>query len=140
MNKIVFILISIFLILLACQVANSEGITLEEVLSSFEEKKLKLVEDKVSDNHIFGMKLNRIRPAAYKLDGKKILIYVFDSTKEREKGLNDFRNKTATSNVVSYNFYEVKNVLIFYVHELDRSMKVELDDEIQKALNDLNTN
>ena len=66
------------------------------------------------------------------------MIYIYDSIKVTEKGLEDFRNKTATANVVSYNFYEVKNVLLFYVYERDLSMEV--DDKIQEAVNELDKN
>jgi hypothetical protein len=69
-----------------------------------------------------------------------ISVYIYDSTKEREKGLEDFRDKTATSNVESYNYYEVKNVLLFYVHELDLSLEVEVHENIQKVVNELDEN
>jgi hypothetical protein len=98
---------------------------LEEVLSSFKEHHLSLKESKVSDNNIFGMKLYGVRPTSYEMDGKLLLVFIYHSSKEPEKGLKDFHNKTATANVVSYNLYEVNNVLIFYVHERDLSMEVE---------------
>jgi hypothetical protein len=36
--------------------------------------------------------------------------------KNEKKGLEDFLGKTATMDIVSYNVYEVENVLIFYVY------------------------
>jgi hypothetical protein len=39
------------------------------------------------------MKLNGKRPFSYKLNGKKLLVFIFDSSKEREKGMEDFLNK-----------------------------------------------
>jgi hypothetical protein len=75
---------------------------------------------------------------SYELAGKKLFVYIYDSTKEREKGLEEFRTKTEAVSLVSYHYYEVKNVSIFYVHELDRRLKVEADDEIQGVLRELN--
>ena len=72
--------------------------------------------------------------------GKMLSVYIYDSNKERGKGLEDFRDKTATSNVVSHNYYEVKNVLLFYVHELDLSLEVEVHENIQKVVNELDKN
>lgn len=137
MNKVSFMFISIIMLLTACQTANSDAITLEEVLASFEKQQLSLKESKASDQSILGMKLNSVKPSSYELAGKKLYIYIYDSTKEREKGLEEFHTKTAAASLVSYHYYEVKNVSIFYVHELDRRLKVEAGDEIQGALRDL---
>lgn len=65
---------------------------------------------------------------------------IFDSAKEREKGFEDFRDKTASANVGSHNYYEVKNVLLFYVHELDLGLEVEVHEDIQKVVNGLAKN
>lgn len=140
MNKVAFILLSMVFLLIGCQATDSNTITLEEVLSSFEEQELSLKDSKVNDKNIFGMKLNGVRPSVYELDGKMLLLYIYDSTKEREKGLKDFLDETATANVVSHNFYEVKNVLLFYVHELDLSIEVEGHEDIQKVVNELDKN
>jgi hypothetical protein len=117
LKKVALIFFSLVFILTACQTKDLNVITLEEVLSLFEEQRLSLKESKVSDNNIFGMKLNRIRPSSYELDGKKLLVFIFDSNKEREKGMEDFLNKTAAYGLVSYKVYEFKNVMIFYVYE-----------------------
>ncbi|MCM3639098.1 hypothetical protein M3152_15450 [Sporosarcina luteola] len=70
MKKLAFIFILLVFLLTACQANDPHGITLEEVLSSFEEQQLSLINSKVNKDHIFGMKLNRIRPSAYDIDGK----------------------------------------------------------------------
>jgi hypothetical protein len=122
----------------ACQTTDSKAISLKEVLSSFEEQELLLKEREVSgDKNIFGMKLNGVRPSVYELNGKMLSVYIYDSTKERERGLDDFHDKTAFANVVSYNYYDVKNVLLFYVHERDLSLEVEVHENIQKVINAL---
>jgi hypothetical protein len=129
---------SIVLLLTSCQSIDPEMITLDEVISSFEEQQLVIKENKeLSNDNIFGMKLNRVKPSSYELDGKLLSVYIYNSAEERKKGLEDFLGKTATMDIVSYNVYEVENVLIFYVYEHDMSMEVEFDDEIKEALSEL---
>lgn len=121
--------------LTACQVNDPNAITLEEVLTSFEEQQLSLKNSKVMRNHIFGMKLNGIRPSAYELDGKELLVYIYDSSDEREKGLEDWREKTASMDTVGYKVYEVNNVLLFYAYEDE--LNSEIDSKIQNMVNGL---
>lgn len=85
---------------------------------------------------LFGMKLNGVKPKSYTLNAKPlfIYIYIYDSVDERKKGFEDFRDKTASSNVVSFKLYEVENVLLFYVHGQDLSTELEVDTDIQVAL------
>jgi len=127
-------------LLTACQPTDFTAILLEEILSSFKEQELSLQESKVSDKNIFGMRLNRVRPSGYELDGKILAVYIYDSTKEREKGLKNFHDKTASANVESYNYYEVKNVLLFYVHGLNLVLEGEVHEDIQKVVNELEEN
>jgi hypothetical protein len=124
LKKVALIFLSLVFFLTACQIKDLNAITLEEVLSLFEEQRLSLKERKVSDTNIFGMKLNGIRPSSYELDGKKLLVFIFDSNKEREKGMEDFLNKTAAYGLVSYKVYEFKNVMIFYVYEKDLNSEI----------------
>jgi hypothetical protein len=136
LKKLAFTFILLIFLLTACQVNDPNAITLEEVLSSFEEQQLSLKKSKVNKNHIFGMKLNGIRPSAYKLDGKKILVYIYDSSDEREQGLEDWREKTASMDTVSFKIYEVNNVLLFYVYE-EEILNSEIDSKIQSVVNGL---
>jgi hypothetical protein len=139
MYKISIIFLSFVLYLTACQTTDTNPVTLDEVLHSFEEQQLSLKEMSSSSKNIFGMKLNGVKPNSYELNGKKLFIYIYKSSKKREKGLEDFMKKTETANVVSYNYYEFKNVMFFYVHSLDLSEEVPFDKEIQKIVDDLNT-
>ena len=136
MKKLAFTFISLFFLLTACQASDPNAITLEEVLSSFEEQQLSLKKSKVNKNHIFGMKLNGIRPSAYELDGKKILVYIYDSSDEREQGLEDWREKTASMDTTSFKIYEVNNVLLFYVY-VEEILNSEIDSKIQNVVNEL---
>jgi hypothetical protein len=138
-KKLCILFVLIVLLLSACQKTSSntfEVITLKQLLSSFQEQNLSLKEIEVSKDNILGMRLNGARPIAYKLNGKRLMFYIYDTSKEREKGLEDFRNKTETANVVSYNYYEVKNVLIFYVYEDE--LNIEVDKIIKNIVSKLN--
>ncbi|TCJ01830.1 hypothetical protein [Cytobacillus praedii] len=138
MNKNTFFLISIVFLLTSCKSANLQMITLDELVASFEKQQLVINENKeFSNNNIFRINLNGVRPSPYELDGKLLSVYIYNTAEKREKGLEDFRNKTATMDTVSYNVYEVENVLIFYVYEHDMSMEVEFDDAIKDALSEL---
>jgi len=137
LKKLAFTFISLFFLLTAFQANDPSASTLEEVLSSFEEQQLSLIKSKVNkDDNIFGMKLNGVRPSAYELDGKMLLVYIYDSNKEREEGLEDWREKTASMDTVSYKVYEVKNVLLFYVYE-EEKLNSEIDSKIQNVVNGL---
>lgn len=131
LKKVVLIFLSMVFVLSACQTKDSNAITLEEVLFLFEEQELSVKESKVSDN-IFAMKLNGVRPSSYEIDGKMLSVYIYNSNNKRERGLEDFYKKTETTNTVSFNVYEVENVLIFYVYEKD--LNNEIDSKIQNIL------
>ncbi|MET3697608.1 hypothetical protein SAMN05877753_106206 [Bacillus oleivorans] len=128
--KKVFILI--LLLLTSCQTIDPNAIKLNDVLSSFEEQQITLKEIKISGRDLFGMKLNGVRPYSYELNDKLLLIYIYNSNNERKKGLQEFRNKTADTNVASFKLYEVENVLIFYVYE--RDLNVHIEEKMKKVL------
>jgi hypothetical protein len=136
LKKLAFNFILLVFFLTACQANDPNAIRLEEVLSSFEEQQLSLKKSKVNRNHIFGMKLNGIRPSANEIDGKRILVYIYDSSDEREQGLEDWREKTASMDTVSFKIYEVNNVLLFYVYE-EEILNSEIDSKIQSVVNGL---
>lgn len=55
---------------------------------------------------------------------------MYDSIDGRKKGFEDFNEKTASSNLVSFNLYEVENILLFYVHGQDLNMEHEVASKI----------
>ena len=134
MKKILLIALSSLFLLMGCQENPRNDITLDEILSSFKEQKLELQNNQVNRDSLFGMKLNGLKPKSYTLNVKPLFIYIYDSVDERKKGFEDFRDKTASSNIVSFKLYEVENVLLFYVHGQDLSTELEVDADIQVAL------
>lgn len=93
MKQIALMLIVMLFLFTACQKANSHLITLEEVLASFEEHQLSLIEKKVDNKDIFGMKLNRKKPSFYELDGKTVLILFIIRRTHVKRVWNPFVNK-----------------------------------------------
>ncbi|GIN86574.1 hypothetical protein J6TS2_29600 [Heyndrickxia sporothermodurans] len=116
MKRFTILLMVLVSLLTACHSIESDA-SVNQVLSTFKKQKIILKEIKSSKKSIFGMKLNGVKPSSYELDGKKFLIYIFQSSKEREEGVDDFYKKTENSNTVSYKKYEVKNMLFFYIFE-----------------------
>jgi hypothetical protein len=70
-----------------------------------------------------------------KLDEKKLLVYIYNSNDGPEKGLEDWREKTASMDTVSYKVYEVNNVLLFYVYE--ENLTSEIDSRIKNVVTGL---
>ena len=137
MRNCITVLIVTFFLLSACQTKDSDAITLNQIVTAFENEQIPIKEFKASRSIVFGTKLNGTRPKSYVLEDKNVFIYIYSSSNQREKGLEDFVKKTEAYTVVSYQVYEVKNVLIFYVHEQDLSEEVTYHDQILKLKTNL---
>ncbi|WP_042458927.1 hypothetical protein [Neobacillus dielmonensis] len=140
MNRIVCLCL-LLLLLVSCQseqVNDSSHIEVEDVVKVLKENKVDLIETTFSHSNSFGSELNKAEPEAYQLSGKRFYIYEFENEQAREKGLEEFTEKTATMNLVSYSLFEKRNVLIFYIHEQDvDSENIPFEQEIQVGLNSL---
>ena len=69
MTKAAIVLSVLVLLSSACQTGNANPVSLKEVTTAFEEEKITLQKKKVKGNHIFGMKLNRVKPISYQVEG-----------------------------------------------------------------------
>lgn len=99
------------------EVEPQANISNEEVLKSLKNHGLELKKAGRNPDGIFGMKLNGKRSKYYELEGQPVYIYNFYSDIERQKGLKNWHEKTASDNLVSYQVFEVHNILIFHVYE-----------------------
>lgn len=124
MKRFTILLMVLVSLLTACYSIESDA-SVNQVISTLKKQKIILKEIKLSKKSIFGMKLNGVKPSSYELDGKKFLIYIFQSSQEREEGVEDFYKKTENSNTVSYKKYEVKNMLFFYIFEKNLDKKID---------------
>ncbi|MDF2649527.1 MAG: hypothetical protein K0Q73_5332 [Paenibacillus sp.] len=89
----------------------------------------------IHPNNVFIMELNGVKPHVFELNDKLVSIYIYESEKGRKVGKKDFVNKTATASVVEHIEHQVKNIIIFYVHERNRNSSIEI--KIQNAINEL---
>ncbi|WNR45669.1 hypothetical protein [Paenibacillus roseipurpureus] len=64
--------------------------------------------------------LNGIAPTFYQSAGGRFAIYVFMSDEDRVKGREDFDEQTATAKVALSHIYEIRNVLIFELKQVER--------------------
>jgi len=86
---------------------------------------------------VFGMKLNKVRPAGYDLEGNDLYVYIYPSQAAREQGLDDWREKTASMDIGgAFQVYEAENVLLFCVSEME-DLDGETDEKIQAAMDGL---
>lgn len=120
------------------EVDTSAHISEGELVEALQNHHIELIEGSSVNENIFVTKLNGVKPGEYELNEKLIVIYEFDTPKEREKGEKEFATKTASMNLVSYKSYIKRNILIFYVHGEDlNSNQIPFEKEIQEALDSL---
>lgn len=135
MKKTFILCLAIFFSLAGCQ--KTATITIDDVLSAFEQQGQHLEKSKAMKNDtIFGAKLYGEKPKVYLLDQKLLYLFVYDSNADRVEALQQFQEKTALMNSVSFSVYEKDNMLIFYVYE-DAIENIEVDASIKEALNGL---
>lgn len=127
-------LMTVILLLTACLANDPEANTRQEVIASLKDQGLTPKEQLEKwGKKVFGMKLNKVRPSAYVLEGKDLYVYIYPSTAAQEQGLDDWRDKTASIDTVSYQVYEANNVMLFYVYA-EEYLNSDIDREIQAAL------
>lgn len=111
---------------------TADDITLVEVETAITEQGLELEEADLPSENAFIQELNGVLPKAYFISGKTLSIYVFSSEDEREKGMDDFKYKTAALKLVVHKIYTNKNVLVFYAEGNE-----ETNSKLSMAINDL---
>ncbi|MFC4409055.1 hypothetical protein ACFOZY_01255 [Chungangia koreensis] len=104
---------------LKVEVDPKKNISSESVLKSLAKQGLELKEAGDNPDGTFGMKLNGERSDYYQLDGQPVYIYNFYSAIERQRGLENWHEKTASANLESYQVFEIENILIFHVYEIE---------------------
>ena len=116
MVRMIPILFLMTLLLLGCSIRASEGpsITLEQVQQALQNQGLVLKEADLPDNSAFNRKLHDVKPVAYAWGDATLSIYIFDSEKERKKGMERFEYITATAELVEHTVYTNGNLLAFY--------------------------
>lgn len=85
MRNCITVLIVIISLLSACQPKDSDAITLNQIVTAFENEQIPIKEAKASRSIVFGTKLNGTRPKSYVLEDKNLFIYIYRSSNGRKK-------------------------------------------------------
>ena len=85
MRKCITVLILIIFLLSACQLNESYVISLNQIVTAFENEQIPIKEVKASGSNVFGSKLNGTRPTSYVLEGAKMYLSIFMVHLIREK-------------------------------------------------------
>lgn len=112
-------LILVLIILGGCTAKETTSLLiLQDAITFFEEKGVKLVEVEMDDDYAFSKALIGIKPTFFRVNENHIIsIYVFNSPEDVANGIAEFEDKTATAALTPYEKYAVNNVLIFYIPE-----------------------
>ncbi len=108
------------------------SITLEEVETALQEQDLELKEADLPENNVFIRELNGVSPKAYSLEGMTLSIYIFQSTDDRQEGMEAFKEANASASLEPYKTFTVHNVLVFYVEGNE-----EINSKLSSTLNKL---
>lgn len=130
-----YIVISLMLFLSSCSSNTEIKRGLSDIQDVFNSRGVKLTEE-LKDIDYFV--LNGVKAKVYKLEnGEHITFYIFDSEKERKKGLEDFNKQKAEYNMAVPIIYEIKNVLLFYWYHGETGSKTQYDENIKRAVKGL---
>ncbi|QDP41368.1 hypothetical protein [Radiobacillus deserti] len=141
MLKKIIICLLVISTLVACSQQGAEeepsidktlDITLEEVETAITEQGLELEEANLPSGNAFIQELNSVSPKAYFIDGRTLSTYVFPTVEAREKGMNDFEEKTATMELEIHKTFTKKNILAFFVEGNE-----ETSTKLKTAINEL---
>lgn len=102
--------------LLKSEIIPQKNLTNEEVVTSLKKQGLELKEANSNADPIFGMKLNGEQPEVFKLEGQLVYLYNYYSEMERQNGLDEWHEETVMYNLVTYQVFETRNILIFHVY------------------------
>lgn len=107
-------------------------ITLDEVETALTEQGLELEEADLPNTNVFIQELNGVSPQVYFIEGNTLSIYVFPTEDAREKGMEDFEEKTAAAELEIHKTFTNKNVLVFYTEGSE-----EVNSELNTAISNL---
>jgi hypothetical protein len=122
MRKIIIIVCMMCLVVTGCAYGggsneqNDATITLEQIKNVFEKHGIPLTEKTdINPDAVFSRAYNDIKPEQFSYNtSQNISIYMYSSSKEAKKGLEDFAESWATADLASYRSHHVANVLFFY--------------------------
>jgi len=94
--------------------ASTVLLSLELVEESLRTQGLEINKAERIEENIFHQDLNRLEPIIYNLSEGQISVYVFQNEYEVDSAIDQFNESTATMNLIGYEIYKARNVLMFY--------------------------
>lgn len=130
------VLLCVFALSIAFVVySNFFVLSLNDVVSVFENEGLTLSKGEENPKSVFQMELNGEKPHVFKMNEQTLCVFVYATPVGSFMGGHDFERKTSAYQVVYHKRYAVKNVLVFYVPEGKKDSGVEA--KIQKTIDRL---
>ncbi|GLX69276.1 DUF4362 domain-containing protein [Paenibacillus glycanilyticus] len=109
----------------------------QDVVKALEENEVKLT----ADSSASYFELNKVKPTIFALpDQEKIMVYVYGSDKDTQEARQDFAEQTKLMDMNAPLFYNVKNALILYQHQVSNSTpkeKTAYHSNIEQAIEQL---
>ncbi|ALC92420.1 hypothetical protein AM500_23625 [Bacillus sp. FJAT-18017] len=112
--------------------ASTVLLSLELVEESLRTQGLEINNAERIEENIFHQDLNRLEPVIYNLSEGQISVYVFQNEYEVDSAANQFNESTATMNLIGYQIYKSRNVLMFYAGRSD-----EINAKIDQAVREM---
>ncbi|WP_054025574.1 hypothetical protein [Bacillus sp. FJAT-28004] len=143
MRKIIIIVCMMCLVVTGCTYGggsneqNDATITLEQIKNVFKKHGIPLTEKTdINPDAVFSRAYNDIKPEQFSYNtSQNISIYMYSSSKEAKKGLEDFAGSWAAADLEPYRSHHVANVLFFYGTETTLGEdKVTMAVEVLKSL------
>jgi hypothetical protein len=112
--------------------ASTVLLSLELVEESLRTQGLEINKAERIEENIFHQDLNRLEPVIYNLSEGQISVYVFQNEYEVDSAIDQFNESTATMNLIGYQIYKARNVLMFYAGGSD-----EISAKIDQAVREM---
>ncbi|MGE8206792.1 hypothetical protein ACQKP0_19970 [Heyndrickxia sp. NPDC080065] len=135
--KIKLLVLICFLVLTGCGInRDSSGqqkdlLDENQIVQDFNEQGIQLEAISIKDS-IFIQRLKLKKPKVYEFEKDKYYFYFFNNANKVKEAKKEFMKKTESMNIVSHNFYQIKNVLV--IHQYPGEMRSEGDPVIEKII------
>ncbi|CAN7639772.1 hypothetical protein [Paenibacillus sp. LjRoot56] len=126
----IHIMIILFLMVITGCTTTTKALTLEQVIAAFQDEGMQLHKADGNEENIFQQGINEVTPSFYQLSDGVTYFNIFNSEKERMKGLEDFYHRPI--DFVKHKAFVINNVLIFYVY--GKNQGNEMDEKINVTL------
>ncbi|MDP5273850.1 hypothetical protein [Chengkuizengella axinellae] len=129
---LVFLLV---LVLTSCATNNNKILTIDDVTTAITDEGIEMKEIERNPRNIFQLDLNGVAPNVYTIQDNELTIYVFENETERQKGMDEFKERLGSATIDTDKFtYEINNVVLFYVYTADT-----IDEKMESVINKLSS-